>query len=162
MPSPHKEDDPVDLYYGKANALLRRAALSTLLGGAFGVLLLGGLVIFAMQKAGPGRLGWAFWPAVGGLAAVLIAWCWSTYRQLARVRVTEAGLELAEGTGSTLVPWHTLEEIEIKSRELRIRATGQRLHHQLPGAVEHPAAHGHHLSQKASGRAAGRREPLRR
>jgi hypothetical protein len=115
----------VDLYYGKANALLRRAALSTLLGGAFGLLLLGALVFVAMQKVGPGRLGWA-WLAIGALATLLIAWCWRTYRQLARVRVTEAGFELVEGRGSTLVPWHSLEEIEIRSQELRIRAAGQR------------------------------------
>ena len=115
----------MDLYYGKANALLRRAALSTLLGGAFGVLLLGALIFFAVQKAGPGRPGWGFWLAVAALAVGLIAWCWSTYRQLARVRVTEAGFELVEGNSSTLVPWQTLEEIQFKSRELRIRAAGR-------------------------------------
>jgi hypothetical protein len=74
-----KEDEALELYYGKANALLRRAALSTLLGGGFGLLLLGALVFVATHKVGPGRRGW-LWLALGALAAVLIAWCWRTYR----------------------------------------------------------------------------------
>jgi hypothetical protein len=40
--------------------------------------------------------------------------------------VTEVGFELVEGRGSTLIPWHSLEEIEVRSQELRIRAAGQR------------------------------------
>ena len=127
---------PSDLDYRKANAVLRRAALNTVMGGVVGGLLLVGLAVGVILKAGTWRVGWPFWLCSTALLTLVIAWSTTKYRQLARLRVTEDGFELHEATGRTLVPWHAIQEIEIGQRGVRIRTAGHSFAVNLVGAPD--------------------------
>jgi hypothetical protein len=108
----------------RANAVIQRAARSSLLWAGFALLLLAGLL--TLELSSDGRLTRTQLVVSGALAVLTGSLAYSSYRRLVNIQVMEAGFEFSENGKRVQIPWEALREVEVWRRGLRIHASDGR------------------------------------